>query len=192
VSEPRLALTFDDGPGPYTSELASVLDRNGARGTFFVVGSKVRRREDVVRQLARGGHELANHSYNHRRTVCRNARAAYRQMVKTNKIVSSIAGVRPRLFRPPWGLASAEVIAAAQRAGLTPVGWDVDPRDWEATDPGVVERRVLGDVREGRIVLFHDGEKGEVTLAALPAVLRGLEARGYRLVTVSELLGLEG
>jgi peptidoglycan-N-acetylglucosamine deacetylase len=186
---PGVALTFDDGPGPYTGQIASELDRLGARGTFFVVGAQVRGREHDLRRLVDAGHEIGNHSFDHGRDVCTSPREAYAQIRRTNAVVEAAAGARPRLFRPPWGRARLGVLLTARLAGMTPVLWNLDPRDWDAAGAADIEQGVLGTVRGGYIVVLHDGgRRREATVAALPGIVRGIRAAGYVLVTVSELL----
>ena len=185
----RVALTFDDGPGPHTREVASVLDRHGVPGTFFVVGMEVVGREPELRRLADAGHELGNHSFDHSRDVGANTREAYVQIRRTNAVVEAATGTRPRLYRPPWGSVSSGVLLAARLAGMTTVAWNVDPRDWDGPRPAEIERRVLARIRGGGIVLLHDGGRSrECMIAALPGIVWKLSAAGYDLVTASELL----
>jgi peptidoglycan-N-acetylglucosamine deacetylase len=185
----RIALTFDDGPGPHSADIASVLERHGARGTFFVTGMSVAGREAALSRLAGAGHEIGNHSFDHSRAVGTSARAAYAQIQRTNAVVEALTGTRPRLYRPPWGRVTLRVLAVVRLAGMTPVMWSVDPRDWDGPSAAEIERRVLAKLRGGGIVLFHDGGlRREATVAALPGIVRRLQAAGYELVTVSELL----
>jgi peptidoglycan-N-acetylglucosamine deacetylase len=185
-----VALTFDDGPGPHTEAVLDALDVAGARATFFVLGSRVPGREGTLRRMVSAGHEVANHSFDHRIRPRRPV-SARRQLAATNALVHGATGVAPRLFRPPLGTVPALLVRLARQAGMTTVRWDVDPRDWELPAPDVLHRRVLEGARDGSIVVLHDGGgPREATVAALPGIVTSLRQRGYRLVPASELLGL--
>jgi peptidoglycan/xylan/chitin deacetylase (PgdA/CDA1 family) len=186
----RVALTFDDGPSWQTKELADILRAGGARATFFVVGKHIPGREEILRDLVSGGHELGNHSFSHRQIYGKPLLTVY-QIVRTGHLVRAAVGSTPRLLRPPRGHADAWVLRAARLAGKTVVGWSLDPRDWEpAMTPSKLHDRVTGRVVDGDIVILHDrGVAGSPTVAALPSILSTFEARGYSAVTVSELLG---
>lgn len=181
----RVALTFDDGPGPYTGRLMKVLDRNGARGTFFVVGDNVSGRASVLRRMHRHGHEIGNHSMHH------GLYPSGADLRATNASIRAATGFEPCSFRPPYGLLNGPVATAARSLGMASVLWDVDPRDWSNPGAGTIYSRVVGAVRPGSIVITHDGGGYHQTLAALPSIISNLKRRGYRLVTVSRLLGSE-
>lgn len=186
----RLALSFDDGPGRVTGAILDVLARHDAPATFNVLGERVDGRETLLRRTLEQGHELGNHAFHHDRLAGR-PREAHRQLRLTNAAIERAAGVRPRLFRPPYGSVSRSVVAAARLAGLTTVRWDVDPHDYEAPGADTIHRRVVRRARPGSIVLLHDERRAlEQTAVALDALVPELRGRGYELVTVSELLGL--
>lgn len=183
-SRRRVALTFDDGPGPYTSRVLAILRAHRARATFFVVGQEVHGRARLLRRMAAEGHEIANHSYRHEHLPSAASLAA------TSRVVRRATGFRPCRFRPPGGFTGARLLGDVRRLGMTSVMWDVDPADYLAQAPATLARRVSSNVRPGSIVVLHDGGGNRSrTVAALPAILRGLRARRYRAVTVSELLG---
>ncbi|MEA2374633.1 MAG: peptidoglycan-N-acetylglucosamine deacetylase [Thermoleophilaceae bacterium] len=184
-----MALTFDDGPSEVTRELGAELAARDARATFFVVGAHIEGRAAELRALVDQRHEIGNHSLHHARTTPRPLHAVR----AANARIRAATGVRPTLYRPPYGRAPLALRLAARMAGLTTVGWDVDPRDWEATDPAIVTRHVLAKVQPGSIVVLHEraGERGALLVEAVRGVLAGLHERGYRCVTCSELLGRE-
>jgi peptidoglycan/xylan/chitin deacetylase (PgdA/CDA1 family) len=183
-----VALTFDDGPGPHTPEILDVLEQFGAKGTFFVVGDRVRGSAEVLLRLVAAGHELGNHSMTHAELSGRPL-VAYREIQQTNALLRRSTGCIPRVFRAPFGTTSRGVVIAARLAGLTTVAWDVDSDDWSSPGVEAISEAVLGSVRGGSIVLMHDGRgPREQTLAALPGVVEELSGRGYRLVTTSEVL----
>lgn len=181
----KVAITFDDGPGPYTKAIARELERHGARATFFQLGSLVGGgSEGIERRLLREGHELANHTMNHETLP------GYATIAETSRRIRRMSGFKPCLFRPPGGALSGSVIANAQRAGMKTITWDVDPRDWAGASAASIQGTVLGNARPGSIVVMHDGGGPRAnTLAALPGILRGLRRRHLRAVTVTKLLG---
>lgn len=181
---PAVALTFDDGPGPYTSQVAAILRRHRVRATFFMVGTEVRREPAAARALHRAGHELGNHSDRHEQYPARASMAA------TNRAISAATGFEPCVFRPPYGLTNRETVRAATSLGMNSIGWDVDPQDWTTPGSDAIASRVVGSARDGSIVLLHDaGGNRAQTVGALPAMIRGLKRRGFKLVTVADLLG---
>lgn len=187
---PRVALTFDDGPGRVTGAVLEVLKAHTARATFNVLGHRVEGREAMLRRTLEQGHELGNHAFHHQRLAGR-PREAGRQLRRTSAAIRRATGVEPRVFRAPYGAVSRSVVLAARLAGLVTVGWDVNPRDYETPGAEAIEERVLAAVRPGSIVLLHDDRRAlEQTAVALERIVPGLTGRGYELVTVSELLRL--
>jgi peptidoglycan-N-acetylglucosamine deacetylase len=184
----EIALSFDDGPGPSTRELLSSLERLDAPATFFVVGSRVAERSDEVAAIAAAGHELGSHSWSHSRLAGRPLRTWY-ELGRSARAISACGAPRPRLFRPPYLSWSPSLAAATAVARAVPVGWDVDPRDWEAEDADEIIDRVYAGASGGSIVLLHDRGDCVATLEAVPAIVGGLRDLGLRLVTVSRLLG---
>ena len=176
-----VALTFDDGPWPRTTEqILAILIRRQAPATFFVVGRQVERYPDLVRQELAAGMAVGNHSWSHPQPFDRLPMVRIRDEITHGRRTLEPLGVRPVGFRPPGGAASATVLAAAQGLGERTVLWSVDPADWH---PGVTAdqlvQRVLAAVRPGAIVLLHDGGGDRsATVAALPAIIDGLRRLG--------------
>ena len=187
---PRIALTFDDGPGALTAGLLDVLAAHGAHATFNVLGERVEGRELLVRRTLDEGHEVGVHAEHHERLGGR-PREALRQLLRTRAVLRRVTGVAPRVFRAPYGHVSPGVVRAARAAGLVTVGWDVDPRDYETPGADSINERVMGEARPGSIVLLHDDRRAlEQTVLAVERILATLSERGLGFVTVSELLGL--
>lgn len=179
-----VALTFDDGPSlTQTPAILAILNRLHARATFFEEGRHVRGREAVMRQIVASGDEIGNHSYDHP------AYPGYGELAGTDRSIHAATGFEPCLFRPPYGLIDAKVRAAARRAHLELVLWTIDSGDDHHPGIHAIDASVLGSARPGSIVLMHDGGHHPQTVRALPAVIHGLQSRGFQLITVSALLG---
>lgn len=187
-----IAITFDDGPDPvYTPRILDLLKRHGDRATFFVTGQKVERFPQIAGRIAQEGHELGNHSYTHARLTRKSALAIRQEIERTEEILAGLTGQQPKLFRPPYGAVNKVVLEQAQARGYRVVlwSWTQDSNDWR--DPGVaaIVRKVAGGAKPGDIVLMHDsGGNRRQTVEALAQILEQLHQRGYRFVTVSELL----
>ncbi len=183
-----MALTFDDGPGAVTGAVLDMLARHGARATFNVLGGRIEGREHVVRRIVAERHEIGVHGWTHR-DHRRQVLASARGVARTARTVTAACGVRPRVFRPPFGWTNRRLQASVALLGLRTVLWDVDPRDYEEPGSATIRDRTLAAVRGGSIVLLHD-DRPELaaTAEALDGILRELARRGLCAVTVSELL----
>ncbi|KAB2340244.1 polysaccharide deacetylase family protein [Actinomadura rudentiformis] len=179
-----VALTFDDGPGPYTASLLATLARHGARATFFVTGQNATYHADLIRQEAAAGHEIGNHSWSHPDLTRLSTRQAHDQLGRTDQAVQASIGRAPTLFRPPYGAQNAAVRAGAARPVIL---WSVDTQDWKYRDRVKVARTAIAQVRPGDIILMHDIHPTSV--AAVPQILTTLKSRGYHFVSVSQLFG---
>ncbi|MEU2428947.1 polysaccharide deacetylase family protein [Streptomyces sp. NPDC007861] len=186
---PRVALTFDDGPDPvYTRQVLEILDRYGARATFFCVGHHVVALPDEVRRIAAAGHELGNHSWSHPFLFDLTPDQLREQIDRTAEALAGVTGETPTWFRPPYGALSPEVLAALEGHPTTLTMWDVDARDWARPGPERIAATVLEAAGPGSVVLMHEGagDRGQ-TVQALPSIVEGLLERGLELVTVGEL-----
>jgi peptidoglycan-N-acetylglucosamine deacetylase len=188
--QPAIALTFDDGPGPDTARILAELERERAPATFFVVGEHIVGQEGLLQRMLRDGDAIGDHSFNHA-DLAKDAVLARLQIEETRRAIEGATGYVPCLFRAPFGDVSPPLLQEAWAAGMVTVQWDVDPRDWALPRPGPIVATVLEEARDGSIVLMHDGGgPREPTVEALPRVIQSLRARGMRLVTVPQLLGL--
>jgi peptidoglycan/xylan/chitin deacetylase (PgdA/CDA1 family) len=180
----EVALTFDDGPSrTQTPAILETLDRLGARATFFEEGRHVRGREALMRQILALGDEIGNHSFHHP------VDPGEGELASTQAAIRAATGFTPCLFRPPYGELDRAEEAAARANGLQLVLWTLDSED--DTHPGVgpIRARVVRRAEPGSIVLLHDGGRHPQTVEALAGIVEGLQRRGLRLVTVTELLG---
>jgi peptidoglycan/xylan/chitin deacetylase (PgdA/CDA1 family) len=181
-----VALTFDDGPSrTQTPAILETLHRLGARATFFEEGRHVRGREALVRQILAAGDEIGNHSFHHP------VDPGEGELASTQAAIRAATGFTPCLFRPPYGELDRREKAAAQANGLELVFWTLDSEDDSHPGVGPIRARVVRRAKPGSIVLLHDGGDHPQTVEALPAIVEGLQRRGFRLVTVTELLGGE-
>jgi peptidoglycan-N-acetylglucosamine deacetylase len=184
----RVALTFDDGPSIYTPRVLAILNGYGVHATFFEIGRQVGPLAATSRAVIRAGDVIGDHTWSHPDLTPSNTAA---QIRPTQAAIYGATRFRPCLMRPPYGIATPRVVGIARSLGLLTIQWDVDPADWSRPGAGVIAQRVLSAVRPGSIVIMHDGggDRSE-TVAALRTIVPGLLARGYRLVTVPQLLGL--
>lgn len=187
----QVALTYDDGPSPYTRPLLATLDRLGVPATFFMIGQQVPGQGALLRRMLASGHELANHSWNHA-NLGGGGPGASAQLRRTNAAIRSASGFTPCVFRPPYGSTGADLVSRVTAQGMTSVIWSADPLDWRTPGTGAIVARVLSQTGPGGIILGHDGGGNRSqSLAAAPQIISGLRARGYRFVTVSRLLGYD-
>lgn len=181
-----VALTFDDGPtAKGLDAVLPVLERHNAKGTFFVIGRQVQ--APLVRRILASGNEIGNHSFHHRRMIFRPS-AFYRdEIARTDAALRAAGAPTPALFRPPFGKKLIGLPLAVERSGKRMITWDSG--DPPVRDPAEYARLVLDQIRPGSIVLIHPMYRHNGTeRAALPIIVAGLATRGYRMVTVSELL----
>jgi len=183
-----VALTFDDGPGPYTDRLLQILKDNDAKATFFLIGNKVAANPAGAKRIADAGMEIGNHTWEHPNMTTIPPEDIASQFSRTNDAIAAATGRTPTLYRPAGGLSDDAVRQAAGRLGLAEILWDVIPFDW-ANDSNTAATRYLlmTQVKPGSVVLFHDTYSSTVDLVY--QFIPVLKANGYRLVTVSELLG---
>lgn len=184
-----VALTFDDGPSPYTSAVLDVLKREQVHATFFLIGQQVAGGASLVRRELAEGHMLADHTWSHA-NVSGGGGFASGQITSTASAIQKATGFRPCLFRAPYGAVSSSLIGTAHGLGFLTIEWDVDPQDWSLPGSGAIYSRIVSTTHNGSIILMHDGGgPRSQTLAALPDVIHTLKARGYGFVTVDQLTG---
>jgi peptidoglycan/xylan/chitin deacetylase (PgdA/CDA1 family) len=187
--QPLVALTFDDGPHPsLTPQLLDLLKVNGIRATFFPIGNRVARYPQLVARMAAEGHEIGNHTWSHPSLMGYSDGAVLQQIDRANEAVRAATGLTPVTMRPPYGnFYPRQRLMLHQARGLPTVLWSVDPEDWRRPGSAVVANHIVSRSHPGDVVLAHDIHAA--TVRAMPATLAGLHARGFRFVTVSELIG---
>jgi peptidoglycan/xylan/chitin deacetylase (PgdA/CDA1 family) len=187
----KIALTFDDGPGKATPAVLDLLKQANIRATFFLCGQNVERYPELARRIAEEGHEIGNHTYSHPRLLGRTPGKIAYEIESAQTIIAHHTGHKPTLFRPPYGLRWFGLFSILKRNGLTSVMWSVNSLDWKLSVDQIVAR-VLGGIRPGAIVLFHDGvpprksADREAMVEALRVILHAILGR-FRCVPVSEL-----
>lgn len=182
-----IALTFDDGPSPkVTPRILDTLAKYNAKATFFMLGSQAEYYPNLVKKVAKEGHELANHSKGHPDLTKLNAKQITKEFSFTTDKIASVTGIKPKLIRPPYGAYNADVTNYAKVHGQSIILWSVDSLDWKNRNPQMINQIIKQDVTPGAIILMHDIHP--TTADALPEVLRYLKSQGYEFVTVSELL----
>lgn len=179
-----IGIGFDDGPSDYTRRVLRILRRFHSRATFFELGQVMGGRAAVMRSILRSGNEIGNHSMSHESLPSRGSMRA------VNNRVRRATGFRPCLFRPPGGGVNGALVARARAERMITVNWDVDPRDWATPGSGAIAGNVIANARAGSIVVMHDGGgPRSQTIAALPRILSHFRHRGFRFVTITELIG---
>jgi peptidoglycan/xylan/chitin deacetylase (PgdA/CDA1 family) len=191
---PEVALTYDDGPGSCTRDVLDLLERYGARATFFMVGSEAQRDPGLAREVVARGHEAGSHSMHHLDHAEISPQDAVRDMLEGADAIANVLGREPQLYRAPYGRFVPATIAEAEHRGWTCVHWSTIGNDWEdgATGQSVSEH-ILPDLEPGAIAVLHDSRrakpvKPEPVTGATAILLDALARQGLRARTVSEIL----
>lgn len=185
-----IAFTFDDGPSSHTPALLQELKNYDAKASFFVLGSSVAKRKEILQQIVDEGHEIASHTYHHPQLTKLSDEAVLQEIDSCDAIIHEAVGVKPNLFRPPYGAYDNRVLSLLESRGKAVIMWSVDTLDWKYRDKDYVKNYILNHSKDGDIVLLHDVHRSSVDgfIEALPE----LKARGFQLLTVSELLQWKG
>ncbi len=208
-NERVVALTYDDGPNPpYTQRILDVLDREGVHATFFLVGRAVAAYPKIVAREARSGDALGNHTWDHGHLIMMNAAPVRESLNRTENAIFAASGVRTHVMRPPFGSRDWLVLNQARKMGYTPVMWSVPlARDWEYPPARVIAARILRYVHDGSIIVLHDGNRGMLCskerlnphlcdrnndIEATRLIVEALKKRGYRFVTIPQLIAIKG
>lgn len=180
-----IALTFDDGPGPYTAHLLDILDQYGAKATFFLIGSKVSGQASVVRSIQARGHQLGNHSWSHPELPKLSVDQIAGEIDRTNEAIRQATGVKPNILRPPYGAVNGVFLEQLRARGMSSILWSVDTRDWADRNSQIVCSRAVAGARPGAVILMHDIHQTSVN--AVPCILSSLKQQGYSFVTIQRL-----
>ena len=182
-----VALTFDDGPGPYTQAIVNCLKKNNARATFFVIGNRVNSYKSALKSAYTNGNEIANHTYSHPTLTTLSVSSMKSQITKTDNVIEKITGNKTVLVRAPGGATNATVRKNISKPFIY---WSLDTRDWETRSKSATINSVMKNVRDGDIILMHDIHYP--TKEAALEIIPRLKKAGYQLVTVSEMAAARG
>jgi peptidoglycan/xylan/chitin deacetylase (PgdA/CDA1 family) len=186
----KIALTFDDGPHPkYTRQILDILDEYGIKATFFVVGENAKFYPDLVREEIERGHEIGNHTYEHKNILDYDAKGLCEEIKKCERELARFE-YSCKLFRPPEGALGSEQGRQIKDLDYTVILWNLDTRDWAHNTPWQISSYLMKNVKSGDIILMHDFiGKNSPTPEALRIFIPQMLAAGYNFVTVSELIG---
>lgn len=195
VADKVVALTFDDGPDlANTPVLLQTLRNHQAKVTFFIVGANAQKYPETIRQMAQDGHEVGNHSYSHADFNRLNKEQILQEIRLTNQIITELSGQTPRLFRPPGGYLSYEMVdlTVGENMMVAYWTWQQDSKDWRRGNPAEkIASHIVKNIAPGQIIIFHDaGENAAQTAKAVDILLTKLEKDGYRFVTMGDLISL--
>jgi peptidoglycan-N-acetylglucosamine deacetylase len=190
VNGPYIAMTFDDGPSPATTpQLLDILKQRNIKATFFMIGQNAERNPEIVKRILAEGHEIGNHSWTHPQLSKLPDQRVTEEITKTQDAIKNACGYTPVLLRPPYGaITSRQKAWIEKQFGLSIIRWSVDPFDWKRPGASVIEQRILAGARPGAIILSHDIHKQ--TVDAMPATLDALAQKGFKFVTVSQLIAM--
>ena len=191
----QLALTYDDGPNdPHTLRLLEVLARHDVKATFFLIGRFVAERPEIAREVARAGHVIGNHTFDHPNLIFCPAAHVRSELEQCQKILTETVGEHSALWRPPFGARLPHVLGVGRKLGLEPVMWTASSNDWKIFTADGIEQRVAERIRGGDVILMHDGSHVRMgadrarTVEATDWLIRRFRDQGYEFVTVTEMM----
>ncbi|MBD2041351.1 polysaccharide deacetylase family protein [Microcoleus sp. FACHB-672] len=189
--EKVVALTFDDGPWPDTLPILNILKQNKIKATFFWIGRHLQTYPEIGKKVVAEGHAVGNHTWNHQYHQVDHFTAT-REIEDTGSLIYKITGVKTAMFRPPGGILNNGLAAYAQAQKMVVAMWSTDTKESYSPSPEEIINTVLSNAQSGAVVLMHDGGGNHSnTLKALPQIIAGLKKRGYKFVTLPELLEMQ-
>jgi len=185
-----IALSFDDGPATnYTPEILAILEAEAVKAAFFCIGNRIAGNEQLLRRLHEEGHVIGNHSYSHHFWFDMfSSRKMLADLKNMDSAMSAVTGLRPRLFRPPYGVINPNLKKAILNGHYTPIGWNIRSLDTVIKDEDKLLKKINKAIKPGAIVLFHDTSR--TTLAILPTFIRQVKEHGYEIVRLDKMLNL--
>jgi peptidoglycan-N-acetylglucosamine deacetylase len=191
----QIALTYDDGPNaPHTTRLLEVLARHDVKATFFLIGRYVQQRPEIAREIAKTGHVVGNHTFNHPLLIFKSEAEIRQEISQCRAALQEAVGQPSTLFRPPFGGRRPVVLRVARELGLDPVMWNVTGYDWNAPPASVIERKVGSRIRGGDVILLHDGGQKQMgadrsqTVIATDRLIARYKSEGYEFVTIPQMM----
>ncbi|MDQ0063234.1 polysaccharide deacetylase family protein [Paenibacillus harenae] len=190
VEQKVIALTFDDGPDKrYTPAILDILKEKGVKATFFVVGLQVSKSPEVLERIVKEGHEIGNHTYNHKDLSKLGKDAILKEINAGDKVIKEAVGFTPMLFRAPYGAVSDTLKEILEKTGRHMIGWNIDTRDWAGTSVADMQEMIRTEAKPGGIILMHSfgGKHIAHTVEALPGIIDDLTDMGYSFAGIDEL-----
>lgn len=190
TKEKIVALSFDDGPMEnYTPQILNILQQHKVPAAFFCIGERVEQAPDILKQIREEGHLIGNHSFAHGALFdLQTAKMMSKDLDKADQAIKTATGLKPLLFRPPYGVTNPMLAKAVSRGKYTPVGWSIRSMDTVITNEAELLAKVTKNVQPGDIFLFHD--TCAVTVKILPALIKELKERGFAFKRIDELLNV--
>lgn len=187
----EIAISFDDGPAVnYTPAILQVLNNENVKATFFCIGNRIVGNENILKQIHADGHIIGNHSYSHHFWFdLFSVKKMLADLKQMDAETERVTGLKPKLFRPPYGVTNPNVKKAIINGGYTPVGWSVRSMDTVIKDERKLLNRINNGIKPGAVFLFHDTSK--TTLNILPEFIQEVKKRGYNIVPLDKLLNLQ-
>ncbi len=190
TNEKVVALSFDDGPARYTSDILNTLKQHNAPATFFCIGKNIQGNEQTLLRIKEEGHLVGNHSFSHHFWFDMwSTQKMMADMKAINKEVNKATGLEPLLFRPPYGVINPNLAAAIKQAKYTPIGWSVRSFDTSIKDKQKLLSRIMTRIKPGDIILLHDSM--EITAAILPELIQQLTGKGYKIAPLDKMLNID-
>ncbi|MDQ6596394.1 polysaccharide deacetylase family protein [Bacillus salipaludis] len=186
-----VALTFDDGPSPYTFYILDILKRNHILATFFVVGSEAKKFPNIINRIHSEGHVIGNHTWSHPDISTLSESQLRSEIHSTNDQIKKLIGISPNLFRAPYGAIDNDTEAIIKKWGMTSVLWNVDSQDWCEDSPFAVQLHVIAGLQKNSLIVMHDGDlygcgPRDHTVASLNKLIQYLQKNDYQFITVPE------
>ena len=190
TDQKEIAISFDDGPATnYTPEILKLLKQENIKAAFFCIGHRIPGNENILKQIKEEGHIIGNHSYTHHFWFDMfSSKKMLNDIRKMDEETEKVTGIRPKLFRPPYGVTNPNLKKAIIKGGYTPVGWSVRSMDTVIKDEERLLRKIKGAIKPGAVFLFHDTSK--TTLNVLPEFIKEVKNSGYHIVSLDKLLHL--
>ncbi len=191
TNKKEIAISFDDGPAEnHTPEILKLLKQENINATFFCIGKHIEGNEDILKQIIADGHIVGNHSYSHHFWFDMfSSKKMLADLKMMDDEMEKVTGLKPKLFRPPYGVTNPNVKKAIVKGQYTPVGWSVRSMDTVIKDENKLLQKINGSLKPGAVFLFHDTSKS--TLKALPAFIKEVKNRGYNIIPLDKMLHLK-
>ena len=191
TNKKEIAISFDDGPAAnYTKEILEVLNTENVKATFFCIGNRIAGNENILQQIHTQGHLIGNHSYSHHFWFdMYSAKKMQEDMEQMDTEMKRVIGLKPKLFRPPYGVTNPNLAKAIIKNGYTPVGWSVRSMDTVIKDENILLNKINAGIKPGAVFLFHDTSK--TSLGVLPNFIQEVKKRGYNIIPLDKLLALQ-